>query len=195
MKIYISADIEGVAGVSHWDETSCKGCGYEEARLRMTEDVAAACRGAWKAEAVEILVQDAHGNGRNLIHEKLPEGVQLIRGWSRDPRCMVQQLTPKFNALILIGYHSTKLEAAVPLAHSMSTALHSIRLNGEDSSEFRLHSLLAAEMGVPTIFLSGDTRMCELAREHLPSMTTVETPQRRRRIGGGQTSSFGAGRD
>ena len=175
MRVYISADIEGVAGVSHWSETHNKGYDYEQARRRMSAEVAAACRGALKSGASRIVVQDAHGNGRNLLHENLPEAVELLRGWSRDPRCMVQQLDSSFDALVLVGWHSSKAAAATPLAHSMNTQLRSIRINGEDASEFMLHSLLAAEISVPTVFLSGDTRMCELARAVLPALTTVES--------------------
>jgi D-amino peptidase len=73
MKVYISADIEGVAGIAHWDEAGKKQPEYQEFRAQMTADVAAACQAAAAAGATEILVKDAHGSGRNIIADQLPE--------------------------------------------------------------------------------------------------------------------------
>jgi len=79
MKIYISADIEGITGATHWDETDKKHSDFEEFRNQMTAEVNAACEAALKSGATEIWVKDAHASGRNLIPSKLTRSVKIIR--------------------------------------------------------------------------------------------------------------------
>ena len=79
MKLYISADIEGVTGIVHWDEADSGKSGYAEFRERMTEEVVAACAGAEAAGVEEILVKDAHATARNIFAERLPRCARLIR--------------------------------------------------------------------------------------------------------------------
>ena len=105
MKVYISADIEGVCGSTHWDEADNNKKDYTEFQKQMTAEVAAACKGAMAAGAKEIVVQDAHGTGRNITAKDLPDSVKLIRGWSGSPYAMVQELDNTFDALMFIGYH------------------------------------------------------------------------------------------
>jgi D-amino peptidase len=81
MKVYISADSEGITGTIHWDETENDKPDYSEFRQQMTAEVAAACEGAFEAGASEV-VKDAHGSGRNIIAAKLPLQTRLLRGWS-----------------------------------------------------------------------------------------------------------------
>ena len=107
MKIYISADMEGITGVTHWDEVEHeKPLAYNQFQERMTNEVLAACNGANDVGAKEIWVKDAHYFGRNILAEKLPANVRLIRGWSGHPYSMVQELDESFDALLMLGYHS-----------------------------------------------------------------------------------------
>jgi len=106
MKIYISADIEGITGTTHWDEADKKNSDFKEFQEQMTAEVAAACEGALRAGATEILVKDAHDTARNIIASKLPREVRLVRGWSGHPFSMVQYLDETFHAVLMIGYHS-----------------------------------------------------------------------------------------
>ena len=106
MKIYMSADIEGITGVTHWDETELSKAESVVPREQMTAEVVAACEGAIQAGATEIWLQDAHGTGRNIIAARLPQEVRLIRGWSGHPFEMLQELDDTFQGVILIGYHS-----------------------------------------------------------------------------------------
>ena len=92
MKIFISADIEGVTGVTHREETDLSKPEYALPREQMTAEVVAACEGAFEAGATEIWVKDAHDSGRNIIASKLPQEVRLIRGWAPDPLMMMQEL-------------------------------------------------------------------------------------------------------
>ena len=70
MKVFISADIEGITNVTHWDETDLEKAEFTAAREQMTAEVAAACEGALEAGATDILVKDAHGDARSIIASK-----------------------------------------------------------------------------------------------------------------------------
>jgi len=176
MKIYISADMEGITGVTHWDEVDHNKSSYGQFQKQMSLEVAAACEGALEAGAKEIWVKDAHYSGRNILAEILPKGVKLIRGWSGHPYSMVQELDDSFDALMMVGYHSRAGQGGNPLAHTLSSSkLDSITINDRQTSEFFLHGNIAAKHGVPLVFLSGDVGLCEEVLEVSPGTTTVAT--------------------
>ena len=176
MKIYISADMEGITGVTHWDEVDHNKSSYGQFQKQMSLEVAAACEGALEAGAKEIWVKDAHYSGRNILAEILPKGVKLIRGWSGHPYSMVQELDDSFDALMMVGYHSRAGQGGNPLAHTLSSSkLDSITINDRQTSEFFLHGNVAAKHSVPLVFLSGDVGLCEEVLEVSPGTTTVAT--------------------
>lgn len=173
MKIYISADIEGVTGTTDFDETLKKSQDYQEFREQMTAEVQAACEGALNAGAKEIWVKDAHDTGRNLLAARLPSQVRLVRGWSGHPFCMVQELDQTFYALVMIGYHARAGADTSPLAHTMSSSIAEISINGQPSSEFLLHAYAGAHIGVPVAFVSGDAGLCTDIATLNPHIRTV----------------------
>ena len=179
MKIYISADIEGVTGIGHWNETD-KGfpADYTWFQKQMTREVSAAVAAAFEAGATEILIKDAHDSGRNLILDELPENVRVVRGWAGHPLSMVQELDDSFDAIMFIGYHSRAGQNTNTLAHTMSSArIARMTLNGKDMSEFYLHALAASYYGVPSIFVSGDAGLCVEVQDHNKYIGTVATIQ------------------
>lgn len=165
MKLYLSADIEGIAGASHWDEASKGGEGYEDLRELMTRQVVAACESATQAGVTEILVKDAHSSGRNLILKMLPDNVRVIRGWSGSPMGMVQELDSSFAGLMLIGWHACAGSAANPLAHTLTEKYSRILINGQPASEMSIYATLAGTYNVPLVFISGDEEICAQASE------------------------------
>lgn len=177
MKVYISADIEGVNGSTHWDETDKKHADYGEFREQMTAEVAAACEGALEAGATEIWVKDAHDSARNIIAAKLPTAAKLLRGWSGHPYMMVDGLDATFQAFMMIGYHSRAGSTASPLAHSMTGRAAYVKINGDYASELTIHSYIAALENVPVAFVSGDAGLCEDASLFIPGITTVAVKQ------------------
>jgi D-amino peptidase len=185
MKLYISADMEGVACVSDRAEVDkAEATEYAPARARMTAEVAAACEGGFAAGAVEIVVKDAHWTGRNLDAEQLvaPEGrsLRLVRGWSGHPFSMVQELDASFGALAFIGYHSAAGRAGNPLAHTLSSRKFArIEINEVAASEFLLFSYAAAMVNVPVRFLAGDVALCEEASGQVEGIVTVATMEGR----------------
>ncbi|HMB10175.1 M55 family metallopeptidase [Saliniramus sp.] len=164
MKVFISVDIEGCAGITHWDEARRTHADYAEFREIMTNEALAAIRGARQAGATEIVVKDAHASGRNLILDRLPPDIRIVRAWAGHPLCMVQGLDDSFGALMMIGYHAAAGSEANALAHTLSLAAAEIRLDGRRASEFLIHALAGAMLGVPTVFVSGDAGlMTEIA--------------------------------
>ena len=175
MKIYISADIEGIAGISDWDEATLGKQDYDIFQEQMTREVIAACEGAIAAGATEIIVKDAHDTGRNLDPYELPYPAQLIRGWSGHPYSMVQELNSSFAALILIGYHSRSGSGGNPLAHTLSEEINWILLNGQPISEFHLMAMTAAYEKVPVVFISGDAALCQAVKAYDTNIERVAT--------------------
>jgi len=177
MKIYISADIEGITDVTHWDETDRQHGDAYAAREQMTAEVAAACEGALQAGAAEIWVKDSHDSARNMMPCRLPQEARLIRGWSGHPFLTLQELDNTFQAVALIGYHSRAGSGTSPLAHSYTGKVTSIKLNDQDVSEFLIDAYTCAYIGVPLIFLSGDKGICDEAEGFNPQIFTVAVKQ------------------
>ena len=100
MKVFISADIEGTAGITDWTEALKEGADYAEFRRLMTDELIAACEGARAAGAEAVVVKDAHQTGRNLIVGDLPDYVQVFRGWSGHPHAMMSGLKAGFDAAL-----------------------------------------------------------------------------------------------
>lgn len=174
MKVYISADIEGITGTTSWSETEKKDADYSAFVKQMEKEVCAACRGAFQAGAKEILIKDAHDSGRNIDPAVLPRNVKLIRGWSGHPFSMVQELDESFDALIFIGYHSYGGSNQNPLSHTMNCEnVNYIKINGRYASEFLIHAYAAATVNVPVVFVSGDQGLCDEIKEVNDKISTL----------------------
>src|SRR5436305_1780033 len=108
LKVYISVDMEGIAGVVSVDQLGPTGFEYQRAREWMTSDVAAAIQGAKEAGATEFVVSDSHGNGESLLIDKLPADVpvRIVRSFPR-PLAMMEGVDSTFAAVIFIGYHTS----------------------------------------------------------------------------------------
>jgi len=176
MKIYISADIEGITGTAHWDECNKAKPEYQKFAEQMTLEVKAACEGAFNAGAKEIWIKDAHGSGRNINHNLLPENTKLIRGWSRHPYLMMQEIDSSFDASLFIGYHSYAASSQNPLSHTQSSRLfYSIKINDMLASEFLVNSYTSNLVGVPVVFLSGDYGIYNDGKKLNRNLTVVPT--------------------
>ena len=156
MKIYISADMEGVVGVVTGEQLGPQGFEYNRAREFMTAEVGAAIEAAFQAGATEIVVSDSHGNGQNLLIEKLPKAVTVVRSWPR-PLMMMQGIDETFDGAIFIGYHTGTSNSAGVRAHTISSArLADVRLNGTSMPEAGINAAIAGHFNVPVIMVSGD---------------------------------------
>ena len=156
LKIYISADMEGVVGAVTAEQLGPEGFEYERFRKFMTAEVNAAIAAARAAGAAEILVSDSHGNGQNLLIEELPNDVKIVRSWPRELG-MMQGINETFDGVIFIGYHSSTTNTRGVRAHTMSSAnITGLKLNGISMSEGSMNAAIAGHFGVPVIMVSGD---------------------------------------
>jgi D-amino peptidase len=156
LKIYISADMEGVAGAVTGEQLGPSGFEYQRFREFMTQEVNTAVEAAFEAGATEILVSDSHGNGQNLLIEKLPKNVTIVRSWPR-PLMMMQGIDETFDGVIFLGYHTSTTNSEGVRAHTISSAnFADIRLNGISMPEAGLNAAIAGHFNVPVIMISGD---------------------------------------
>lgn len=173
MKVFISADMEGISGVAYKGILSEESREHERARKLMTGDVNAAIEGALEAGADEILVNDSHGWMQNLIPDELNEKALLIRG-SPKPLSMMEGIDRTFDAVFFIGYHSKRGTRLGFLEHSFSSSTVSeIRVNGESFGEIGINSALAGSFGVPVVLVTGDRAATEEALSLLKAVEVV----------------------
>lgn len=169
MRVYVSSDIEGVAGVVAPEHTvPSGGVEYQRARKLMTAEVNAAVRAAFDAGAAEVWVNDAHGPNTNLLVEELDERVELITG---KPKAfnMVHGVDQGFDAALFLGYHARTGTAEAVLDHAyLGSVGYDMRLNGVPCGEFALNAMLTGAHGVPVVAVSGDDKVVAEARALLP---------------------------
>jgi D-amino peptidase len=156
LKIYISADMEGVVGAVTADQLGPQGFEYGRFREFMTEEVRAAVEASFEAGATEIVISDSHGNGENLLIERLPKNVTIVRSWPR-PLMMMEGIDETFDGVIFLGYHTATTSMSGVRAHTISSArLADVRLNGSSMSEAGINAAIAGHFNVPVIMVSGD---------------------------------------
>ena len=156
LKVHISVDMEGIAGVVSPEQLGPSGFEYQEARGFMTGELLAAIQGAREAGATEILVADSHGNGQNLLIDRLPADVMVVRSWPR-PLGMMAGIDSTFDAAVFIGYHSSTANLEGVRAHTESSANYAgLRLNGVEVPEGGWNAAIAGQFGVPVVMVSGD---------------------------------------
>lgn len=177
MKVYISADIEGIAGICNWKETE-HGDDYEYFRAQMTKEVKACCEALIECGITDITVRDAHDSARNILIEQLPTCVKIIREWSGGVCDMMDAIDESYDAAILIGYHSPARSNRNPLSHTQNTSRHvDIKINDKIMSEYHLNTYFAQHHNVPVIMLCGDQGLCEIAKSENSLITTVATKE------------------
>ncbi len=173
MLVYISVDMEGIAGVVHVDQTRRTGHDYESARRWMTAETNAAIAGAFDGGATSVLVNDSHGDMRNLVLDALDPRAELISG-SLKPLSMVQGVTGDAACALFIGYHAGAGSAAGILDHTYyGRVVARLRVGGVDWNETALNAAVCGALGVAVVLVTGDQTTCEQARRHLGEIATV----------------------
>ncbi|MDM5327014.1 M55 family metallopeptidase [Neobacillus sp. CF12] len=173
MKVFISADMEGISGVTDWEDTIPGKRTYEYSRRLLTQDVNAAIEGALEAGATEIVVNESHGPMRNLIPDELHPKAELIRGFYK-PLLMMQGLDETFDAIFFIGFHGKAGENDSILNHTfLGSCIQRLLLNGEEASESDFNAAVASSFNVPVTLLTGDLQICEDAKKKIPGIHTV----------------------
>jgi D-amino peptidase len=174
MLVYISIDMEGVAGVVHVDQTRRTGHDYERARRWMTAEANAAIAGACDGGATAVLVNDSHGDMRNLVLDELDPRAELITG-SLKPLSMVEGVTRQAACALFVGYHAGAGSRAGILDHTYyGRVVARCRVGGRDWNETALNAAVCGALGVPVVLVTGDQTVCAQAREHLGDVATVQ---------------------
>jgi D-amino peptidase len=172
MRVFVSADMEGIAGVVQPAQLGPTGFEYSRAREWMTGEVAAAITGAIDAGATDVVVADSHGNAQNLLIEALPDSVpvQVVRGFPR-PLSMMQGIDESFAAAVFIGYHASEMTPGAVRGHTFSSArLLGVSLNGAEVSEGMFNAAVAGHFNVPVVFVSGDRAAVEQMQRAVPGI-------------------------
>jgi D-amino peptidase len=178
MRVFLSADIEGITGVCSPHEADDRGSpAWERACEKMRADVDAALEGARAAGAAEVVVNDGHYDGDNLHAEGLPAGVTLLSGAQHD-LSMMQGIEPVFDAAVFVGYHAMAGTEAGVLAHTWNAELASATVLEPGGArrpvgEFGLNAAVAGAFGVPVVFVSGDDRLAAEAAAFVPGIETA----------------------
>ncbi len=156
LKVFISADMEGVAGAVTTEQLGPTGFEYQRFREFLTAEVLAAIAGARDAGATEIVVADAHGNMQNILIDRLPADVRIVRGTAR-PLGMMHGIDSTFHAAVFIGYHSAATNVEGVRAHTFSSARYTaVMLTGTPVAESGWNAAIAGHFGVPVVAISGD---------------------------------------
>jgi D-amino peptidase len=164
LKVFISADMEGISGVVHAEQTVPENRDFGAARKWMAEDVNAVVAGAIEAGATEVVVCDSHGFMRNILPDDLHPKASLVSGTPK-PLAMMQGIDRSFDACIFVGYHAQAGTAAAILDHTISGGtVYAIRVNGQELPEMGLNAAIAGYFGVPVVMLSGDAAACAQAK-------------------------------
>jgi D-amino peptidase len=175
LKVYISADMEGIGGVVTSLQTGAQGHEYEKFRRLMTLEVNAAIAGAFEAGATEVLVSDSHGSEQNIDVELLDRRARLVRG---RPRAlgMMQGIDESFGAVGFVGYHASEGSPDGVLSHTFNGKV-TVALNGTPVPEAGFNAAIAGEFGVPVVFISGDQAIAAEAERLLGPLETAVVKQ------------------
>lgn len=177
MKILIATDMEGITGVTTWDQVTPGHAEYARFRKQMTEDVNAAVRGAFDAGATEVIVADGHWNGSNILVEELDPRARLNTG-SPSPFSMMQGIDERVAGVMFVGYHARNGSPNAILDHTWSSrTVVNVWLNNILTGEYGLNAAVAGHFGVPVIMVSGDQTACEQVSELLGDVETAMVKQ------------------
>lgn len=174
MKLYISCDMEGTAGVCSWAQCDPSNVAeYPTYRRYVTREVRAAIDGARQAGATDILVNDSHWDMRNLLWDELPDDVRAISG-ARKPLSMAQGLSSGFVGAFFTGYHGGATTPGSVLSHTYNgDVLFDVQINGVHCSEAILNAAFAGTHGVPLLLVTGDRAIVTEVTTMMPWVTGV----------------------
>jgi D-amino peptidase len=173
VKVYISADMEGVAGISDWEQCLAGGDDYPLGRDLLLGEVNAAIDGAREAGATEILVNDSHSAMRNLPPTELRGHASYLSGRFK-PLYMMEGLDASYDAALFLGYHAAMPTPGI-LSHTYNPrAVANVTLNGSVTGEAGINALVALHHGVPVAVITGDQYVGPEAAPFCPRIEVVE---------------------
>ncbi len=175
-KVFVSADMEGVAGIVAMDQLGPPGIDYEWARHLMTAEVNTAIAAAFDAGATEVLVNDGHGSHTNLKADEMDQRASLVTG-TPAPLGMAEGMDSTFGAVVCVGFHARASTEGAVIDHTYTGTITDMTLNGVSVGEYGMSAAVAGYYGVPVVFISGDSAVAEQARSYVPGIETVITKE------------------
>ena len=177
MKVYVQTDIEGIAGFCFRENRANTGVEGVQHRYRMykllTNEVNAAVRAAFDEGAEEVIVNDNHGSGYNILFEELDERCRIVHGRNGSCGIWLPLLDESFDCMVQIGMHAMGATKNAIIPHS--------RWEVNDGafflSEGTMAAAIAGDMGVPSVMMAGDDKICAEFREKIPGIEQVQTKQ------------------
>jgi len=170
MKVYLSSDMEGTAGVVDWAQCIGPSPEYDYYRRLLQDEVNAAIKGAVAGGATEILVNDSHSTMQNLRPDQLGAGARYLSG-RHKPMYMMQGLDSSYDAIFFVSYHGSMASEASTLSHTYNPrAIARVLLNGVEVGESGINALVALGHGVPVVLITGDDTTAEEARRICPGI-------------------------
>jgi D-amino peptidase len=177
MRVYISADMEGISGIVHSVQTDPESREYDRACALMLGDVNAAIAGALAGGATYVLVNDAHWSMRNLNIEGLHPAAELVSGYPK-PFSMVQGLDASFDVAFFVGYHAMSGTAFATIDHTYTEdSIARITINGTVVGELGVNAFFAGHYGVPVTLVTGDQSLATEAQALLGEVTVVQVKE------------------
>ncbi len=176
MRVYLSVDMEGISGVTRWQDVITSGQDYQRARAWMTADVNAAVSGARAAGATEFVVEENHGVEMlcNLLLDEIDPEVDVVRGSPRGGATTMAALDDSFDAVFLVGHHAKARDYPGIGAHTISYGDYAdVRLNGRTVGEPEMFIVAAAQHGVPCALIAGDDVVCDEVAKLVPGVRTA----------------------
>lgn len=164
LKVFISVDMEGLAGVVTGPNVSSNGPDYPHFRAIMAAETNAAIDGAFRGGATEVLVRDSHGSKENLLPGDLDPRARLLRGVSSGPKNMMEGLDSTFSAVAFVGYHAKAGTPNAILEHTSTGNVVDFSINGVSLPEGGYNALVAGLYGVPVVFIAGDRAVVDQIR-------------------------------
>jgi D-amino peptidase len=173
VKVYISVDLEGVAGIADWDQCIPGGDDYELGRSLALGEVNAAIDGAVEAGATQILVNDAHSLMRNLPPGELGGHASYLSGRYK-PLYMMEGLDPSYDVALFLGYHAAMPTPGI-LSHTYNPrVIANVTLNDTLTGEAGINALVAMHHGVPIEVITGDQYVGPEAAPFCPGIRAIE---------------------
>ncbi|MDQ3492120.1 MAG: M55 family metallopeptidase [Chloroflexota bacterium] len=167
MRIYLSVDMEGIAGISHAKPTNRDDSGYGDACRLMEGETNAAIEGAFEGGATEVVVNDSHGSMYNLAPERVDRRARLVQG--RKALSMVEAAADgHFDVALFVGYHARAGHPRGTIAHTYSGSPTRTTLNGRPTGEYGINGMYLGGLGVPVGLVTGDDALAEEVAEWLP---------------------------
>ena len=173
LKVFISVDMEGLAGVVTGSDVSPTGPDYGHFRTIMAGETNAAIDAAFRAGATGVVVRDSHGSKQNLLPGDVDWRAQLLRGASTGPKNMMEGIDASFHAAVFIGYHAKAGTPNAILEHTSNGNVVDFSINGVSLPEGGYNALVAGLYNIPVVFASGDKALVDQLRGLLGPIEAV----------------------